>query len=78
MEDESSPAVDLDNGEPLAVLRLQRRVAGDVDLFELEAELVAQRVQLRAGALAEVAARGVVEADAPDLETLPRDRGLGS
>jgi hypothetical protein len=62
--DERALAVDLDHGQPLAVESLELRVAGDVDLLELERELRAQRLQLAAGPLAEVAALGRVEPDA--------------
>jgi hypothetical protein len=72
--DERAGAVDLDDGQPLAVRRLELRVAGDVDLLELEAELVAQPDELRARALAEVAPLGVVERDALDPGTLPGGR----
>jgi hypothetical protein len=54
-------AVDLDDGNQLAVAALELRVAGDVDLLELESELVAQGVERLAGALAQVAARRPVE-----------------
>ena len=59
--DEGALAVDLDHREPLPVLGLQPFVARDVDLLEVEAELVAECGDHAAGALAEVAARGVVQ-----------------
>ncbi len=58
-------AVDLDHGQPLAVARLELRLAGDVDLLQLEALFAAQLGQLRPRALAEMAVGGVVEGD-PD------------
>jgi hypothetical protein len=56
--------VDLDHRQPLAVPRLERGVAGDVDLGELEAELVAERPDGRARPLAEVAVASVVQRNA--------------
>jgi hypothetical protein len=53
--------VDLDNGNQLAVARLELGVAVDDDLEELEPELVAELRQLGARQLAEVAALGLVE-----------------
>ncbi len=58
-------AIDLDHGQPLAVARLELRLAGDVDLVELEGLLGAQLDQLRSRALAEMAVGSVVEGD-PD------------
>ena len=60
---EAAPAVDLDHRQPLAVLGLEGRVAGDVDFPQLEAELVAKAVDHAAGPLTQVAARGVVQGD---------------
>jgi hypothetical protein len=60
---ESAPSVDLDHREPLAVLRLERRVAGDVDLPQRKAQLVPQRSELLEGALAKMAALRVVDDD---------------
>jgi hypothetical protein len=62
--DEPPPALDLDHGQPLAMLALERRVAGDVDLLELEAELSLQAGELLAGPLAEMATLRVVDGDA--------------
>jgi len=56
-------AVDLDDREPLAVAGLELRVARDVDLLELEAELGAELLELPARPVAEVAALCVVERD---------------
>ena len=56
-------AVDLHHRQPLPVARLEVRVARDVDLHELEAELGPQLLELLPRALAEVAARRVVERD---------------
>ncbi|HVN60709.1 MAG TPA: hypothetical protein VMT59_05570 [Gaiellaceae bacterium] len=56
-------AVELDDRERLAVAGLELRVARDVDLLELEAELGAKLLELPARPLAEVAALCVVERD---------------
>jgi hypothetical protein len=69
--DEGALAVDLDDRQPLAVARLKRGVARDVDLVQLELELVAKRVEDPARPLAEVAVLRVVE-------RYVTDRGLGS
>jgi hypothetical protein len=61
--DEAPPAVDLDDGDPLAVRRLELRVAVDRDLAQLEAELVARRGDDAPGRRAEVAARRGVQRD---------------
>ena len=55
-------AVDLDHGQPLAITRLELRLAGDVDLLELEGLLATELGQLRSRALAEMAVGSVVEA----------------
>jgi hypothetical protein len=60
---EAAPAVDLDDRQPLPVLGLERRVAGDVHLAQLEAELVPERPHLRERALAQVAALRVINDD---------------
>ena len=60
---ETAPSVDLDDREPLAILGLERVVAGDVDLPQLEAELWLQLPNLSKRALAEVAALRVVDDD---------------
>ena len=62
---EDTLAVDLDHGQRLAITPFELRIAGDVDLFQLEALLDTQCGQLCAGPLAEVAVRRVVERD-PD------------
>jgi hypothetical protein len=61
--DERLPAVDLHDREQLAVTGLQLRVAVDQDLVEVEAELVPQRDDRLASALAEMAARRAVQRD---------------
>jgi hypothetical protein len=61
--DEPPTAVDLDHRQPFAMLALELRIAADVDLLELEAELLAQPPELLAGALAEVAPLRVVDDD---------------
>jgi hypothetical protein len=60
---EPPPSRDLDDGNPLAVLRLERRIAVDLDLTQREAELVASLIDDAAGCLAEMAARRAVERD---------------
>jgi hypothetical protein len=66
---ETAPAVDLDDRDPLPVDALERLVAGDVDLAQVEVELTAERPHLRERALAEMAALRVVDDD-----LAPRDR----
>jgi hypothetical protein len=61
--DEGALAVDLDDGQPFAVPRLELGIAADVDLAKLEAELVARLGNDRAGPLAEMTALRVVEDD---------------
>jgi hypothetical protein len=60
---EPAPAVDLHDGQPLAVLRLERLVARDVHLPQVEAELVLELGHDAAGPLTQVAARGVIDDD---------------
>jgi hypothetical protein len=60
---EAAPAVDLDDRDPLPVSRLQCRIAGDVDLPQLELGLPAEPGQHLPRPLAEVAALGGVEDD---------------
>jgi hypothetical protein len=60
--DESALAVDLDNGQPLAVGRLEPGIAGDVDLAVVDVF----RVEGLPCRLAEVATEGGVEDDARD------------
>ena len=62
--DERAFPVDLDDGEPLAVTRLELGIARDVHLEELEIELVTKTRELPPCSLAQVAARSVVEDDA--------------
>jgi hypothetical protein len=66
---EDALAVDLDDGDQLAIAGLERRVAVDRHLFELEPELVPQGTHLAERPLAEVAALRRVDGD-------PRDTGL--
>jgi hypothetical protein len=61
--DEGAAAVDLDDGQPLAIDGLERGIARDLDLRQLEAELAPRVLDDRPGAVAEVAAGGVVEAN---------------
>jgi hypothetical protein len=60
---EPPPAVDLHDGQPLAIRLLQMGYAGDVDLPKLEPELVPELSKLLECALAEVTAPRVVERD---------------
>ena len=57
-------AVDFHDRKPLAVPRLELRVAADVDLLQLEPELVSRRVDDPPCGCAEVAPLGVEEDDA--------------
>jgi hypothetical protein len=61
------PAVDLDDRDPLPVRGLERLVAADVDLAELEFELPAERPYLRQRPLAQVAPSGVVDDNLRDI-----------
>jgi hypothetical protein len=60
---EPAPAVYLHNRQPLTVFGLESRVAGDVDLAQVEPELLPKLGHHAAGALAQMAARGVVQHD---------------
>jgi hypothetical protein len=60
---ETAPAVDLHHRQPLTVLRLEGVVSGDVDLAKIEAQLLPELGDDAAGALAQVAARGVIQND---------------
>jgi hypothetical protein len=57
-------AVDLDDGDQLAIAALELDVTGDVDLLEVEVELCPQPVERRAGSVAQAATRRAVENDA--------------
>jgi hypothetical protein len=61
---EGTLAVDLDDRQPLSVASLQLRVAGDVDLLELERLLGTHRSEHALRSRAEVAPGRVVEDDA--------------
>ena len=61
---ERTLAVDLHNRDPLAVVAFELRVAGDVDLLQLEAELVPRGVDDPLRRRAEMAVFGVIEDDA--------------
>jgi hypothetical protein len=54
-------AAELEHGQPCAVHAFELRLAGDVNLVELEPELGLERRQLLPRALAEVAVAGDVE-----------------
>jgi hypothetical protein len=54
--DKGSLAVDLHDGQPLAVAGLELRMAGDVHLCEIELDLLRERGNRLLRTLAEVAA----------------------
>jgi hypothetical protein len=64
--DESALAVDLDDRQPLPILRLEPRIPVDVDLLELEVGLFPHLFENRARAFAEVAALRVIQDDLMD------------
>jgi hypothetical protein len=64
--DEGPLAVDLDHGQPLPVLRLELRIAVDLDLSQLERNCPLNLGDDRARSPAEVAALRVVEGDVMD------------
>jgi hypothetical protein len=59
----ASPAFDLDNRQPFAIFRLERGVAADVDLAEIELELLSNCSHALERDLAEVAPLRVVDDD---------------
>lgn len=59
--DEGLLTVDLDHRKELAMASLEFPIAGDVDLAKSEVELLVKGDQCRAGTLAQMTARGVVE-----------------
>jgi hypothetical protein len=59
----TAPPVDLDDGQPFPVFGLEGGISGDVDLAQVEAELLPEPCDDAAGALAQVAARGVIDDD---------------
>ncbi len=69
---EDALAVDLDDGEPLPVARLQARIAADVDLDELERPARPHLLEDGARPLAEVATLRAVEDDARGYGYRPR------
>ena len=58
---EASAPVDLHDGKPFPILRLQMLYAADVDLVEVEIELCTERAQLFERALTQMAALRVVD-----------------
>jgi hypothetical protein len=60
---ERALAVDLDDGEPLAIPRLELRIAGDVHLLQLEPEVGPRGLDDAKRGRAEVTALRVVEDD---------------
>jgi hypothetical protein len=64
--DESALAVDLHDGEPLPVTRLQLGIAVDLDFLQLERDLLAYLRDDLPRALAQMAGLGVVEDDLMD------------
>ncbi len=63
MVDERTLSVDLHDGQPFAVPRLELRVTVDVDLVEVEAHVVPHAYDKLARALAEVTPSSVVQPD---------------
>jgi hypothetical protein len=61
---EASPAVDLYDGDPLAIVGFEFVIAADVDLHELEPELVTEGTHLLERALTQVTADSVIHDDA--------------
>jgi hypothetical protein len=64
--DEGAPPLDLHHRDPLPVSRLQRGIAVDLDLLELERDLPPDLGDNLSRALAEMAGLRVVEDDATD------------
>ena len=61
--DEGALAVDLDDREPLPMLRFELRIPSDVDFLELEGDVAPHLLDDRASTLAEMAALRVVQPD---------------
>lgn len=61
--DERALAADLDDGDPLAIALLERGIAGDVHLGELEAQLCLETGERLPRPLAKVAILSRVEED---------------
>ena len=61
--DERAPTVDLDDGQPLTVGGLELVDTRDIDLGIVEAELLAQPLELRPRPVAQRASLRVIEAD---------------
>jgi hypothetical protein len=55
--------VDENDWDPLAVARLELRIAGDVDLVQLERDVLLDACEYAGRVLAEMAAGGAVEGD---------------
>ena len=64
MVDERTLPVDLQDGQPFAIPRLQLGVTIDLDLVEVEVQVVPHPRDKLTGALAEVAPSSVVQRDA--------------
>jgi hypothetical protein len=60
---EPSPPVDLDDGKPLSIGRLELGIARDIDFPQLELELLVDSTNLFERALAEMAPLRVVDDD---------------
>jgi hypothetical protein len=58
--------IDEDDGDPLAVTLLELGIPGDVDLFELEGDVLADAREHATRVLAEMAAGGSVKRQAMD------------
>jgi hypothetical protein len=67
--DEGPLAVDLDDGQPLAIAGLELGVAGDVHLAKLELDVAPNLCERALGTLAEAAVVGVVNSDAGSTDT---------
>jgi hypothetical protein len=61
--DKCAFAVDLDNGEPFAVLRLEHGISADIHFVELERDLSADILEDLARTLTQVATLRVVKDD---------------
>ena len=61
---EASSPVDLDDRKPLAMRRFECCIAGNVDLYQVEVEVVTERAYLRERAFAQMTTVRVVDDDA--------------
>jgi hypothetical protein len=70
--DEDAQSVDLHDGQPFAITRLELGVTSDVDLFEIERGVGTYTNEQVARTLAEVASPSVIERDARQGRTRNR------